>query len=247
MCRPGLTFENCFTNGKAYLNDQLFPLFCHGSLTLGSSARRPMPYTGSRRIAKANKMLPVLKRFSWLDSARNWRTCQMTRRPAPPSLQQRRKVAHASTDVVLCTWGRRRNDELHCSVVLKTPEFFRPLYTATRKNTARRPRQKTNRTTAKIHMGAARTAPLCRWRIREKGQKPTASIRRTPCWKYGSAMFPSGNTEPRHIGPLVYRCDNTSRRKHDASPNPRLLTSGSLPLLVENREKSLNLRLKNAQ
>ena len=39
-----------------------FPLHWRGGLAQGSSARRPMPHTGSRGLASANRLLPVLKR-----------------------------------------------------------------------------------------------------------------------------------------------------------------------------------------
>ena len=39
-----------------------FPLHWCGSLARESSARRPMPHTGSRGLASANRLLPVLKR-----------------------------------------------------------------------------------------------------------------------------------------------------------------------------------------
>ena len=41
---------------------KFFPIHWRGSLALGSSARRPMPHTGSRGLASANRLLPVLKR-----------------------------------------------------------------------------------------------------------------------------------------------------------------------------------------
>ena len=39
-----------------------FPLHWRGSLPRGSSARRPMPHTGSRGLVSANRLLPVLKK-----------------------------------------------------------------------------------------------------------------------------------------------------------------------------------------
>ena len=70
MCQPGLTFANCFANGRKRLTEHFFPLHWHGSMTLGASARRPMSHTGLRRLASANRMLPVLKRsFLWQYSA----------------------------------------------------------------------------------------------------------------------------------------------------------------------------------
>ena len=39
-----------------------FPLHWRGSLARGSSARRPMPHTGSSGLVSAKRLLPVLKR-----------------------------------------------------------------------------------------------------------------------------------------------------------------------------------------
>ena len=39
-----------------------FPLHWRGSLARGSSARGSMPHTGSRGLASANRLLPVLKK-----------------------------------------------------------------------------------------------------------------------------------------------------------------------------------------
>ena len=44
------------------LTEQVFPLHWRGSLARESSAWRPMPHTGSRGLASANRLLPVLKR-----------------------------------------------------------------------------------------------------------------------------------------------------------------------------------------
>ena len=47
MRRPGLTVANRFANGRKCLTELIFALHWHGLLALGSSARRPMPHTGS--------------------------------------------------------------------------------------------------------------------------------------------------------------------------------------------------------
>ena len=72
--------------------------------------------------------------------------------------------------------------------------------------------------------GAARTILHCLWSIREKGQKPTVPTHRKPCWEFGPAMSPSGNTRPR---------------EHDVSPKPRFIASCHLHSLAKNRKKML--------
>ena len=62
MHRPGLTVENCLTNGRKYLTELIFALHWHGLLTLGSSSRRTMPHTGSRGLDSARTVLSELKR-----------------------------------------------------------------------------------------------------------------------------------------------------------------------------------------
>ena len=37
----------------------------------------------------------------------------------------------------------------------------------------------------------------------KKSPTPTAPTRRWPCWTFGSTMSSSGNTSPRHFGPVV--------------------------------------------
>ena len=37
----------------------------------------------------------------------------------------------------------------------------------------------------------------------KKSPTPTAATRRWPRWAFGSAMSPSGNTSPRHVGPVA--------------------------------------------
>ena len=55
VCQSDLTVANFFANGKKRLTEQIFPLHWRGSLALGSSARRPIPHTGSRGLASANR------------------------------------------------------------------------------------------------------------------------------------------------------------------------------------------------
>ena len=62
VCQPGLSIANFFANCRKGLTEQIFPLHWCGPLARGSSARRPMPHTGSRGLASANRLLPVLKR-----------------------------------------------------------------------------------------------------------------------------------------------------------------------------------------
>ena len=57
MSAPGLTFANCFANGRKCLTSIFFPLHWHGSLALGPSARIPMINTGSRGLASADKLV----------------------------------------------------------------------------------------------------------------------------------------------------------------------------------------------
>ena len=61
MRRPGLTVAKRFVNGRKFVTEQCFPLHCNGLLALGSSARRPMPHTGSRGTS-ARRLLSELKR-----------------------------------------------------------------------------------------------------------------------------------------------------------------------------------------
>ena len=62
MRRPGPTVANSFANIRRWLTKQMFPLYWHGLLALGSSARRPMPHTGSRGLASVRSLLSELQR-----------------------------------------------------------------------------------------------------------------------------------------------------------------------------------------
>ena len=121
---------------------------------------------------------------------------------------------------------------------------FWPSYAAPRKNMTRRGRQTTKGNTAKNRTGAARTATHCLWIIREKGQTPTVPTRRKPCWPFGPAMSPSGNTRPRQFGPVMSSSGSTRPRDHDASPHPRFLASCPLRSLAKVWEKPPYLRPK---
>ena len=48
MRRPGLTDANSFANGRKCFTELTFALHRRALLTLGSSARRPMPHTGRK-------------------------------------------------------------------------------------------------------------------------------------------------------------------------------------------------------
>ena len=91
VCQPGLSVANFFANCRKRLTEQIFfPLHWRGYLARGSSARRPMPHSGSRGQASANRLLPVLKGdVSWRGSAWIWRICQITRRVASLCPKQR--------------------------------------------------------------------------------------------------------------------------------------------------------------
>ena len=66
MRRPGLTFMNCFANGRKCLIEKNFLLRWHGLLAQGLSAWRPMPQTGSRELASARSLLPMLKSYFFM-------------------------------------------------------------------------------------------------------------------------------------------------------------------------------------
>ena len=71
VCQPGLSVANFFANCRKRLTEQIFfPFHWRGYLARGSSSRRPMPHSGSRGQASANRLLPVLKGdVSWRGSA----------------------------------------------------------------------------------------------------------------------------------------------------------------------------------
>ena len=62
VCQPGLSVANFFANCRSASPSKFFPPHWRGPLARGSSARRPMPHTGSIGLASANRLLPVLKR-----------------------------------------------------------------------------------------------------------------------------------------------------------------------------------------
>ena len=62
MRRPGLTVANRFANGRKCLTELIFALHWHGLLALGSSARRPMPHTGSLGLDSTRSLLSELKK-----------------------------------------------------------------------------------------------------------------------------------------------------------------------------------------
>ena len=69
MRRPGFTVVNSFANGKKCLAELFFYLHWYGLLTLGSSARRPMPHTGSKRLDSTRSLLSELKMglfYDWI-------------------------------------------------------------------------------------------------------------------------------------------------------------------------------------
>ena len=57
MCQPGLTSRIASRTAEIASPSKLFPLHWRGSLALGSSARRPMPHTGSRWLASSKYLL----------------------------------------------------------------------------------------------------------------------------------------------------------------------------------------------
>ena len=81
-----------------------FSLHWHGPLAPGSSARRPMPHTGSRGMASAASLFPVLKMFfSRLDSALIWCRCQIPRHFSSPQPQERsQSCAHLNRCTYVC-------------------------------------------------------------------------------------------------------------------------------------------------
>ena len=61
MCQPDLAFANCLSNGRKRLIEKiLFSLHWRGSLARGSSARRPVPHTGSKGLASAKRLLSAV-------------------------------------------------------------------------------------------------------------------------------------------------------------------------------------------
>ena len=62
VCQPGLTVANFFANGRKRLTEQKFPSPLAWAFGSGIIARRTIPHTGTRGLALANRLLPVLKK-----------------------------------------------------------------------------------------------------------------------------------------------------------------------------------------
>lgn len=66
MCRPGLTVANDVAYDRKGLTEFCFPRHRWGSLTSRSFARRPLLLTGSKGLASAKRLSPVLSRCCFM-------------------------------------------------------------------------------------------------------------------------------------------------------------------------------------
>ena len=62
VCQAGLACVNGVVNGRKSFSEHIFPSPPGGLRASGSSARRRMPHTGSKRLSSAKRLEPVLRR-----------------------------------------------------------------------------------------------------------------------------------------------------------------------------------------
>ena len=126
MCRPGLTFANCFANGRKCLTEQFLPSPL--ARVVGPGIIRPetnAPHWVQRAgfsqqfVASAQKVIfhgGILREFGVVARKHGVLLLFVSNIGV--------KVAHASTDAFVCAWVGRRHDELNCAMAFKKPGLF---------------------------------------------------------------------------------------------------------------------------
>ena len=67
VCQPGLACTNGAADGrKSFFPSEIFPGHRRGVPASGSSDRRPMPHMGSKGLASAKSLVPMLRRYCFV-------------------------------------------------------------------------------------------------------------------------------------------------------------------------------------
>ena len=105
----------------------VFPRHRRGSRASGSSARRPMPHTGSKGLASAEILVPVLRRWYFMVVFRENAAKLPARTASSRTRSQNRvfEVTHASTNALVRARVWRRHNVLLGGAVLEKASLFR--------------------------------------------------------------------------------------------------------------------------
>ena len=125
-CPPGVTGANGVADGRKSFPSTLFPGHRRGFRASGSSARRPMPHAGWKRLSSAKNLVPVLRRCCFMVGFFE----NLAKLPARTASSQTRSQTASSklrTPRQLLERARvwRRHNELLGAAVLEKSGLFR--------------------------------------------------------------------------------------------------------------------------